>query len=139
MVPTVDPPRGRGVPIGGVVVAGVGVASFALAGVFAGLAQGAREGCTLDGATDTLRCPTPALVTQAERGRGYTVAANAFIVGGARATVGGGVWIAVSMLSRGAPGRARAAHRRAAGARWSARGLRWRRRLRATPARWADH
>lgn len=98
--PVVPPPSSMGrLPVGGVVIAGVGVAAFAVAGVFAGLASAAREGCAFDAAADALRCPTPALVTQAERGRDYTDVANGLILGGALAVVGGGVWIAVSLLS----------------------------------------
>ncbi|MFO0557920.1 MAG: PEGA domain-containing protein [Polyangiales bacterium] len=102
---TSDAPLARGaqgasVPVGPIVVMGVGVVSLGLSGMFAALRGGAFGACPYDAATDTLRCNGADAVRRAQAGVGYTTGVNVTLIGGAVVLAGGGAWLVASLLAR---------------------------------------
>ncbi len=100
-----DPPPRReapsaAVPIGPIVVMGVGAVSLGLSGVFAALRGGAFGACPYDASTDTLRCDGPTATSRAQAGVGFTTGVNVTLIGGAVVLAGGGAWLIASLLSR---------------------------------------
>jgi hypothetical protein len=90
-----------GAPIGPIVTLGLGGASMILSGVFGALRGGAYAACPYEASTNTLLCDGPAATARAQAGVGYTTGVNVTLVTGAVLLVGGGAWLAVSMLQRG--------------------------------------
>jgi hypothetical protein len=90
-----------GAPIGPIVTLGLGGTSMILSGVFGALRGGAYAACPYDASTNTLLCDGPMATARAQAGVGYTTGVNVTLVTGAVLLVGGGAWLAVSMLQRG--------------------------------------
>ncbi len=92
------PPQPSRLPVGGIVVAAIGGTALISTGIFAALRGGSLGQCPYDMASNTLLCPNAMATARAQSGVTWTTLANVSLVTGSLLVVGGGVWIAVSML-----------------------------------------
>jgi len=90
-------PRSSSVPVGAVVLLGVGGASLISSAIFASMRLGAIGSCRIDG--NTLVCPSLIDAQRAESGRTFTTLTNVTLIVGGALVVGGASWIIVSMAT----------------------------------------
>jgi hypothetical protein len=90
-------PRSSSVPVGAVVLLGVGGASLISSAIFASMRLGAIGSCRIDG--NTLVCPSLIDAQRAESGRTFTTLTNVTLIAGGALVVGGASWLIVSMAT----------------------------------------